>query len=163
MLDLHNLLNKFVNWINSIGQPKVAQRTNSVETISAIKVKKEQPVKAPDQSFIMTGITTNNTIKSATSNTYGLGSTSSWVSTEAYSTGIPEDLVDLLGSGSNVAPVDINEMYNDPYQVGSATQKRQAPPPPYSRSLMGRSGTPGLPGMPGVSGSQAKKSKKKAK
>lgn len=165
MFDLSTLLNKFVKWVNSIGQPKVIQRRSDVEVISTIKVKKHNPAKAESNTFNVTGFTTQTQTKteSVASNRYGLASTSSWISSEAYSTEIPEDLVDLLGSGSNVAPVDINEMYNDPYRVGSATQKRQAPPPPYSHSLMGLPGIPGLPGIAGVSGSQPKKYKKKAK
>jgi hypothetical protein len=160
MFDLHKLLNKVVNWVNSIGEPKVTQRRSDVEVISAIKVKKHNTVKVERDTFNTTGFTTQTKTtvpESVASNKYGLASTSSWVSGEAYSTEIPDDLMDLLGSGSNVVPVDINQMYNDLYRVGLTIQNRQAPPPPYSHSLMGK------PGIPGVSGSKPKKSKKKAK
>jgi hypothetical protein len=42
MFDLHNLLNKFVKWVNSIGEPKKPNLTQSTEVISAIKVKNNQ-------------------------------------------------------------------------------------------------------------------------
>ena len=184
MLDLHNLLNKFVGWINSIGEPKVIQHSNDGETITAIKVKKNKPLAVTNHSYVVTGLTSQvkttkpksvssdihgytgesfgnfqlyNQAKSVSSDIHGYtgyASTASYAS-EPYFTEMPEDLKDLLGSGSNVAPVDINEMYNNPY--------RKAAPPPYSHSLMGMPGTPGLSGEPGVSGTKQKKSKKKTK
>jgi hypothetical protein len=42
MFDLHNLLNKFVKCVNSIGEPKKPNLTQSTEVISAIKVKNNQ-------------------------------------------------------------------------------------------------------------------------
>jgi hypothetical protein len=42
MFHLHNLLNKFVKWVNSIGEPKKPNLTQSTEVISAIKVKNNQ-------------------------------------------------------------------------------------------------------------------------
>ena len=42
MLDLHNILNKLIKWVNSIGQPKTIQNIKDVEVISAIKVKKNK-------------------------------------------------------------------------------------------------------------------------
>lgn len=116
MLDIHNILNKLIKWINSIGQPKTIQHNNDVEVISAIKVKKNKPVE-PVNFYTTTGqtsqIKTTTKSKDVAANKYGLASTSSWVNSDEYNKIIPDDLKDLLGGGSNIAPVDINVLYNN--------------------------------------------------
>lgn len=121
MLDLHNILNKLIKWVNSIGQPKTIQNIKDVEVISAIKVKKNkvEPTPDPYKPIIVTGSTGSYwqpESNGVASNKYGIASTShrgvNFYEFEANEV-IPDDLKDLLGGGSNIAPVDINVMYNN--------------------------------------------------
>ena len=140
MFNLHKLLDNIIQWVNSIGQPKVVDHTNGHEVITAIKVKKDKPVAVTNHSYTTTSSTVGTKAQapkpSAVSDKYGLASTSSWVS--EYSTEIPEDLKDLLGSASNVAPVDINEIYGDSERIKTAIQIktaiRAASAPPTKKS-----------------------------
>ena len=125
MFDLHKLLNKVVNWVNSIGESKVVDNTIKNESISAIKVKvkpveeyKESPwvkneKKEPKSHNIVTGTTQS---KAHIPNPYvdmrGLSSTSMHYTTS------DEYLDDILSDGYNIRPVDITPGH------------RNAPPPP---------------------------------
>ena len=166
MFDLHNLLNKVVNWVNSIGESKVIQHPNNHEVISAIKVKKPKPVeeykespwvknenKEPKSNNTVTGSTQNKThvLDPYYVDMRGTSSTSMYYKTD------DEYLDEILSDGYNIKPVDITPGHRNTPPRYTNLGHRNAPPPPYSHSLMGK------PGMPGVSGTQPKKSKKKAK
>jgi hypothetical protein len=168
MFDLHNLLNKVVNWVNSIGESKVIQHPNNHEVISAIKVKKPKPVeeykespwvknenKEPKSNNTVTGSTQNKThvLDPYYVDMRGTSSTSMYYKTD------DEYLDEILSDGYNIKPVDITPGHRNtpPRYTNLGHRNAPPPPPPYSHSLMGK------PGIPGVSGSQPKKSKKKAK
>lgn len=135
------LLTRFINWTNSIGQPKKQEKSFiSTESISAIKVKPKKetdtvnfisdPYQKKSDSFSQVSGYTSNTLverETGVSSTLGINSTSMVNSKLFNRQEFAEDLRDVLMGGDNINPVDITNRGN---KNGTNMPGHRNPPPP---------------------------------
>lgn len=140
------LLTRFVNWTNSIGQPKKQEKSFiSTESISAVKVKPKQETdtvnfisdpyqKKLDSFSQVSGYTSNTLVERGTgvSSTLGINSTSMVNSKFFNKQEFFEDLRDVLMGGDNINPVDITNRGNK--NGTNMPGHRNAPPPPKKKN-----------------------------
>ena len=135
------LLTRFINWTNSIGQPKKQEKSFiSTESISAIKVKPKKETdtvnfisdsyqKKSDSFSQVSGYTSNTLVERETgvSSTLGINSTSMVNSKLFNKQKFAEDLKDVLRGGDNINPVDITNLGS---KKGTNMPGHRNPPPP---------------------------------
>lgn len=138
------LLTRFINWTNSIGQPKKQEKSFiSTESISAIKVKPKKetdtvnfisdPYQKKSDSFSQVSGYTSNTLverETGVSSTLGINSTSMVNSKLFNKQKFAEDLRDVLMGGDNINPVDITNRGN---KNGTNMPGHKNPPPPPAK------------------------------
>lgn len=139
------LLTRFINWTNSIGQPKKQEKSFiSTESISAIKVKPKKetdtvnfisdPYQKKSDSFSQVSGYTSNTLverETGVSSTLGINSTSMVNSKFFNKQEFAEDLKDVLRGGDNINPVDITNLGS---KKGTVMPGYRNVPPPKKKN-----------------------------